>query len=277
MTEFKTGDRVQKVAPHNSVRDGENNPNGPDTFAREAAMGALGAVIGTAATHLYVKWDSGKTSCVPREVVAPAEDHGTGDGSASDICAKPGCNCDLERRFPAPLDPSKVKPGDTVTVRVEPNPGTGWGTLDHGPEAIEVTGTVWLDSGDNPHGPVAKVGVHALDLPNVTLTDHQPAPEPEPEYMVGHVYEAKVANVGRVQVVRVDPDMDEDPLYPFPWFAPSENDHYTERAVTDVRPLVVLDPESDTDRLWNIIREVDGNHDLGAGALAEAILERLSR
>jgi hypothetical protein len=89
------------------------------------------------------------------------------------------------------------------------------------------------------------------------------------------VYEAKVANVGRVQVVRVDPDMDEDPLYPFPWFAPSENDHYTEHAVTDIRPLVVLDPESDADRLWNIIREVDGNHDLGAGALAEAILERL--
>jgi hypothetical protein len=47
--------------------------------------------------------------------------------------------------------------------------------------------------------------------------------------------------------------------------------------LTDVRPLVVLDPESDTDRLWNIIREVDGNHDLGAGALAEAILERLAR
>jgi hypothetical protein len=79
----------------------------------------------------------------------------------------------------AEFDPSKVKPGDTVTVRVEPNPVTGWGTLDHGPEAIEVTGKVWLDSGDNPHGPVAKVGVHALGLPNVTLTDHQPAPEPD--------------------------------------------------------------------------------------------------
>jgi hypothetical protein len=50
-----------------------------------------------------------------------------------------------------------------------------------------------------------------------------------------------------------------------------------DEAVSKVRPLVVLDPESDTDRLWNIIREVDGNHDLGAGALAEAILERLNR
>src|SRR5690606_11005522 len=101
-----------------------------------------------------------------------------------------------ERRFPAPLDPSKVKPGDTVTVRVEPNPGTGWGTLDHGPEAIEVTGTVWLDSGDNPHGPVAKVGVHALDLPNVTLTAHQPAPEPEPEWKPGTTGTAEVVREG---------------------------------------------------------------------------------
>lgn len=30
-----------------------------------------------------------------------------------------------------------------------------------------------------------------------------------------------------------------------------------------------------TDILSNIIRKVDGNHDLGAGALAEAILEEL--
>jgi hypothetical protein len=267
MTEFKPGDRIR------AVRDTTSE------YGVRIPKGSTGTVYDSRYAALAFRPDDDRTLGEFR-FIRPDDferDHGTGDGSASDICAEPGCNCDLERRFPAPLDPSKVKPGDTVTVRVEPNPGTGWGTLDHGPEAIEVTGTVWLDSGDNPHGPVAKVGVHALDLPNVTLTDHQPAPEPEPEYMVGHVYEAKVANVGRVQVVRVDPDMDEDPLYPFPWFAPSENDHYTERAVTDVRPLVVLDPESDTDRLWNIIREVDGNHDLGAGALAEAILERLSR
>src|SRR5690606_15173417 len=84
MTEFKTGDRVQKVAPHNAIRDGENNPNGPDTFAREATMGARGAITGTAATHLYIQWDNGKTSCVPREVVAPAEDHGTGEFKKGD-------------------------------------------------------------------------------------------------------------------------------------------------------------------------------------------------
>jgi hypothetical protein len=173
MAEFKKGDRV--------------------VFTKDDAWWERGALVakmpkGTLGTYVdhpgegapWVHLDTGEHVRAWADAIAPAEDHGTGDGSASDICAEPGCNCDLERRFPAPLDPKDVKPGDTVTVRVEPNPDTGWGTLDHGPEAIEVTGKVWLDSGDNPHGPVAKVGVHALGLPNVTLTAHQPAPEPEP-------------------------------------------------------------------------------------------------
>jgi hypothetical protein len=208
-SKFKKGDRVQKVAPHNAVRDGENDPNGPDDFAREAAMGALGTVTGTAATHLYIEWDNGKTSCVPREVVAPA-----------------------------PLDPKDVKPGDTVTLEsVLEAPFKVTGVV----EKIDIT----LFDADG-----LAVAFNVMIWSrwftvgiNLRLTDHQPAPEPEPEpeYTVGHVYEAKVANVGRVQVVRVAPDMGE--LYPFPWFVPSENDHYAERVVTDVRPLVVIDPD----------------------------------
>jgi len=37
----------------------------------------------------------------------------------------------------------------------------------------------------------------------------------------------------------------------------------------------MLQPTISVDELAAIIREVDGNHDLGTGALAEAILERL--
>src|SRR5690606_20861515 len=125
------------------------------------------AITGTAATHLYIQWDNGKTSCVPREVVAPAEDHGTGDGSASDICAEPGCNCDLERRFPAPLDPSKVKPGDTVTVRVEE-------------EYAHTTHPAYTISDTTAYGDPVMVGPFVLDQEHITLLDHQPAPEPEP-------------------------------------------------------------------------------------------------
>jgi hypothetical protein len=102
------------------------------------------------------------------------EDHGTGDGSASDICAEPGCNCDLERRFPAPLDPSKVKAGDTVTVKaVDPeSPFVMSGLVEKAEDATPENGataahlTIW--------GRVYTVGRM------LTLTSHQPAPEPEP-------------------------------------------------------------------------------------------------
>jgi hypothetical protein len=143
-----------------------------------------------------------------------------------------------EQLTPAPLDPSKVKPGDTVTLEsVLEAPFKVTGVV----EKIDIT----LFDADG-----LAVAFNVMIWSrwftvgiNLRLTDHQPAPEPEPEpeYTVGHVYEAKVANVGRVQVVRVAPDMGE--LYPFPWFVPSENDHYAERVVTDVRPLVVIDPD----------------------------------
>jgi hypothetical protein len=167
---------------------------------------------------------------------------------------------------PAPLDPSKVKAGDTVTVRVEPNPGTGWGTLDHGPEAIEVTGKVWLDSGDNPHGPVAKVGVHALGLPNVTLTAHQPAPEPEPEWKPGQFVSGVVEGARRQGMV--------DDLGNFLFWNHElegvQEDPIAPGVVTDIRPLVVIDP-ADVDRVA-LQREID---DAMPGHEASVVLERL--
>jgi hypothetical protein len=67
---------------------------------------------------------------------------------------------------PAPLDPSKVKVGDTVTVRVE--------EFDI-PDPYEVTGKAYV-------GPIGMaVGGFLLGGDRVTLTDHQPAPEPERE------------------------------------------------------------------------------------------------
>jgi hypothetical protein len=152
-SKFKKGDRVQKVAPHNAVRDGENDPNGPDDFAREAAMGALGTVTGTAATHLYIEWDNGKTSCVPREVVAPA-----------------------------PLDPKDVKPGDTVTLEsVLEAPFKVTGVV----EKIDIT----LFDAD---GLAVAFNVMIWSRwftvgINLRLTAHTPAAEPEPEWEPGTV------------------------------------------------------------------------------------------
>lgn len=76
------------------------------------------------------------------------------------------CGCD-----DMPLDPSKVKAGDTVAVRVEADPKNG-GTF-------EVTGKAYMDYGPFGGAGVVKVGAHSLDGYNVTLTAHQPAPEPE--------------------------------------------------------------------------------------------------
>jgi len=69
---------------------------------------------------------------------------------------------------PAPLDPSKVKPGDTVTLTVDP-PDTH--------PAFTVAGETHSLGGSA----VYVGGWRVDDLPDyVTLTDHQPAPEPEP-------------------------------------------------------------------------------------------------
>lgn len=64
---------------------------------------------------------------------------------------------------PAPLDPSKVKAGDTVTLHVV--------TIDS--PAYDVAGEAYM------LGHALAVGGHVLTGPGVTLIDHQPAPEPE--------------------------------------------------------------------------------------------------
>jgi len=145
------------------------------------------------------------------------------------------------------IDPSKVKPGDTVTVRVEPNPDTGWGALDHGPEAIEVTGKVWLDSGVRPSA--AKVGVHALGLPNVTLIAHTPAPEPETEWKPGTVADITV-NFDTHRAIRAEIGV---------WRTVG-NESFTDSRVDEVKPLVVIDPAEATDKEPHLIEwavEVD--------------------
>jgi hypothetical protein len=224
MTEFKTGDRVEKVAPHNAIRDGENNPNGPDTFAREAAMGALGTVIRSAATHLYVKWDNGKTSCVPREVVAPTRP-----------------------------DPSKVKPGDTVTLESDGGRKVTAPVSEHTLPG-KAQGTWFLDVHPDD-GPVSFSAAHW------TLTDHQPAPEPEPEWKPGTVADITVHPSGVLRAVRARVG---------DYWAADTEEVYSDDEVESVRPLVVIDP-ADVD-VVALQREID---DAMPGHEASVALERL--
>src|SRR5690606_33766865 len=109
MNEFKKGDRVVFVKDD----DYDHVEMPADTLA------TYDDDAPTRGLMRCVRLATGERGAAYTDVIAHAEDHGTGDGSASDSCAEPGCNCDLERRFPAPLDPSKVKAGDTVTLEAD--------------------------------------------------------------------------------------------------------------------------------------------------------------
>jgi hypothetical protein len=162
------------------------------------------------------------------------------------------------------LDPKDVKPGDTVTLEsVLEAPFKVTGVV----EKIDIT----LFDAD---GLVVAFNVMIWSRwftvgINLRLTDHQPAPEPEPEWKRG--------TVARLSLV-------DDDLAPRvyrtgigTWRAIDDSRSWTDADVEYVHEMVVIDP-ADVDeqhRLAAIIREVDGNHDLGAGALAEAILEHL--
>src|SRR5690606_5803017 len=97
-----------------------------------------------------------------------------------------------------------------------------------------------------------------------------PEPEPEPEWAPGTVADIEVGGDMQYRAIRTDDHL---------WSTESHWS-YEDAEVTDVRPLVVLDPESDTDRLAAII----SSHRHGSEVpwpedrrTAEAILERLSR
>jgi hypothetical protein len=119
---------------------------------------------------------------------------------------------------PAPLDPSKVKAGDTVTLEI------------HDPEMapFEVLGEAYKVPGQG----LSAGGWPISNHPHVTLTAHQPAPEPEPEWKPGTVADIEVDGGHTYRAIRNDGDQ---------WDA--ENAWtYGDSEVTDVRPLVVIDP-----------------------------------
>jgi len=132
---------------------------------------------------------------------------------------------------PTPLDPSKVKAGDTVTLERESE------------GLSKVEGTV-----QSLHRSAARLA-HGLMIRNIdqyvfwtdewTLTAHQPAPEPEPEWPMGTVAEATVADHPGHRVMRIgqDPDAPTGLVW-----ADALGHRLGESIVTDVHPLVVIDP-----------------------------------
>jgi hypothetical protein len=236
MTDFKKGDRIVFTRDDAWWVGGE-------LVARMPA-GTLGTYLGTRAWREAAPWvrlDTGEHVLAWADRIAPAEDHGTGDGSASDIPAPVVDDLwDAKDRVqrevaaevftaPAPLDRSKVKAGDTVTVRVEE-------------EYAHTTHPAYTISDTTAYGDPVMVGPFVLDQEHITLLDHQPAPEPEPEWKPTTVYAAASAD-GPVRLYR-NKGIDRD------YWLDAGGDMVPDEAVSKVRPLVVIDPaDVDVDML----------------------------
>lgn len=140
---------------------------------------------------------------------------------------------DDDGREAAPLDPTLVKAGDMVTLRIK--------HLDR--PMLTLSGETHTPN--TGHG-VFLGGWRVDDLPDyVTLTDHQPAPEPEPEWNGAADYVATVRGVPGVRVTwsPVD-DGDSNPWRTREPITDEKHSWHPESEVADVRPLVVIDPEA---------------------------------
>jgi plastocyanin len=140
----------------------------------------------------------------------------------------------LLRHVPASLDRSKVKPGDTVTVRVEE-------------EYAHTKHPAYTISDTTAYGDPVMVGPFVLDQEHITLLDHQPAPEPEPEWKPGTLYAAASAD-GPVRLYR-NKGIDRD------YWLDAGGEMVPDEAVSKVRPLAVIDPD-DVD-VVALQREID--------------------
>lgn len=146
---------------------------------------------------------------------------------------------------PAVPDPAKVKAGDTVTL-------TKGETSVRGP----VTGISYAGGGEwdfrvgeEPYRRAGRIGLWAV-------TDHQPAPEPEPEW--------DGFGSGVVEGERVSGYVSPTGYF----YSPDVASPRGRSEVTDFRPLVVIDPATvDENELASIIAGEYGHEDDVARAL----------
>lgn len=133
------------------------------------------------------------------------------------------------KRTESPLDPSKVKAGDTVTLERD---------------GVTVAGPVESIGIRPPERPEFKLAdSRSYDLDGYepwTLTAHQPAPEPEPEWKPGTVAEGTVnGTIVRGLIGRDDNGTGDVFTY---WNEFARHMSITGHVPDDVRPLVVIDP-----------------------------------
>jgi prophage tail gpP-like protein len=150
------------------------------------------------------------------------------------------------------IDPAAVKPGDTVTLSRGKSSATA--------EVTHVQNFIHLEH-------LGRFRVKGLPSDRTsgyaeyTLTAHQPAPEPEPEWKPGTVADITVHPSGVLRAVRARAGN---------YWAADTEEVYSDDEVESVRPLVVIDP-ADVD-VVALQREID---DAMPGHEASVVLERL--
>ena len=137
----------------------------------------------------------------------------------------------FELATPAPIDPHAVKPGDTVVVRFVQT-GDVVTTKAYRPEDIKAGRWVSVLG-----WPLVKAdGTFGLAVKHFELLAHQPAPEPEPEYVVGgtiadiQVRGCHAAPMAALRAIRSEGG----------WR--TSGGRFDDVNVETVRPLVVIDP-----------------------------------
>src|SRR5690606_12358421 len=206
----------------------------------------------------WVRLDTGEHVLAWADVLAPVEDHGTGDGSASDICAEPGW-----RRLPAPVVDDLWDAKDRVQREVAAEVFTA-------PAPLDPSGRHEL-AADFFH---AKTGTAASYF-TVDLSPEERAPyyaaadvflaahlTPEPERKPGPVADIEIFGDTELRALSGGSRGE--------WHAESGDTYRQPEEVTDVRPLVVIDP-ADVD-VVALQREIDYAM---PGHEASVVLERL--
>lgn len=194
-----------------------------------------------------------------------------------------------------PLDPSKVKAGDTVTLSLEGSHVTDVvASWEHNPASDHYRAYLTHDPDPFDAKPFRLVGNTAY-----SLTDHQPAPEPVDERIEawervaqhpvftsaydgeGPLLDSMMAVLDRIAhqpaptpepepewkpgtvaliSTGYEPDVMASRLYDgaAPWRSLSGYHHWTDEQINSVRPLVVIDPAAvDVDALAAAIRKAE--------------------
>lgn len=154
------------------------------------------------------------------------------------LISQVGESIDAARVIALP-DPSKVKAGDTVTLNIDPSP------MEVPYRPYSVRGEVYPIGASLFAG-----GWPIIGHPSVTLADHKPAPEPEPEWKPGTVVfghraglPIKVSGDLSIPMCRGDQmrlvrNTTNDGWYDFADVRDGEPRCYTDAEITNLLPVV---------------------------------------